>query len=880
MVEISEFEPDQSVEILKHKLLMVGRNSKILKNVQKTSDFFKKILRKKKFKKVYYYIYLQLAKISDKNNENYLKKALANSGNDRDRLESLIKLHEFHRRNGDIKREILYLENQAELRKKYKDNDSLKQLFITLGDYHLHENNFLRSLQFFFEAIKYSEKMEASSSGYIYNRIAKAFFHLGKNKLALKFLGRSLNYAEKFRNEHLKMWIFNIYTEVFMSEANYNKAEQYNRRSIAIGEKKNFPELILNAYFMRSKLFFYNDQDISGLTILKNTADFGINNESYEHLMPVLYEFIKRAIHYNNPEEAMAYLNKMSKIYTPFYRGYFFYYFLRGMLNEKIGKPEVAGEYYEKTFRSLNYFFSELNHLRHYPYREEITFIYSRIARFNFRMFDKTNELKYLRMAFYSGEVKNPYMFRRISDGDRRIQSIEKEKTRVENEVRAAEEKILKGHIKESRIISYKKMVDSLKTELIELEDLILEFPKRYKRFLISELDLTKIRNILDRDTLVVRFIVLEDNTYAFVIDHKSAGYKKLEKGSKYIKNLIGSLLSPIQRYENNEVDFLRIKYDQEKSAELYNILLHDVLEFHKDKEKLIIIPDDALFKIPFEALITKKKRSYRIKNVIFSEYENTQFLIDRYSIEYLFSIFHLKNNKKKGRKKYDISAFGFPVIDPKNKWLSDFSEKGNSIFTLLPSSKEEIRKIKNIWGDKRGRFYTGKEFTKENFNKTATVSRIIHLATHFVSNRKYPWYSMFLFSARKENDPLYFVSDISRLRLNCDLIFLSTCGSLENHLMGEQLISGITATLYNSGAESMIASLWPVNEFSSEIIVPFYTELKNEKGRADDLATILRNVKISFRKRIIELGNGRKLSFSHPMIWANFNLYKFFIKK
>ncbi len=849
------------------------------KNVQKTSEFFLKILKKKNLKDVYYYIYLQLAKISGKNRKLYFKKALESSYNDGARLESLIRLYEFHREKGDIKREILYLEKQVEIRKKYGSNNSLKQLFITLGNYHLNENNLLKSLHSFLEAKKYSEKISGSDSGYVYNRIGKVFFQLGKNKLAVKYLDKSLNCAEKNKNDHLKMWIFNIYTELYASEEDYAKADHFNRKSLTIGEKKNFPELILNAYFLRAKLLFNNNQDITGLSILKSTADYGIHTESFKHLMPVLYEFIKRAIQYDNTATASSYLNEMDDIYAPFYRGYFFFYFLKGLLYEKKGDLKAAGEYYNKTLINLDHFFSELNHLRHYPYRKEITFIYSRIARYNFTMFDKTNNLKYLRTAFYTGEVRNPYMFGRISDGDRQIISVVKEKKRIEADISNIEKKLSAGLIKDSRKSYYINKADSLKTELIELEELILESPKRYRRFHISELNLPQIQKSLDRDTLVIRFILLEQNAYAFVIDHRSAGYKKLEKGRRYIKTLIDSLLSQINKYENGEVDFLRIKYDMKKSKKLFRILLYEVLEFHKDKKKLIIIPDESLFKLPFEALVTKIGERQGDENVIFSEYENAEFLIDKYSVEYLLSVFHLKKRGKRRRKKFEISAFGFPLIDHGNRWLNDLSNEDNPVFTQLPSSLKEIRKIKKIWGERKSRFFTGKEFTKENFNKTAILSSIVHMATHFVSNRKYPWYSHFLFSSGIKSDPLYFVSDISKLKLNCDLIFLSTCGSLENNLMGKQLISGMTATLYNSGAGSMIASLWPVNEFSSGIIAPFYSALKKNQRGINNLADILRKVKISFKKNKVELENGSRISFAHPFIWANFSLYKFFIK-
>jgi len=879
LVEILDFTPRQNTEILKNKIRQLCRSSNTPDRSVDTAGFLKKMLKKKKYGPVHYYIYLQLARFSPENEKKLLKKALEHAGNEREKLESLIKLYEYHRGKRDVGREILYLEKQVEIREKSGDPAALKNLYLTLGDYHLRENNLLKSLRSFLEARKYSHGDSNSNSGYFSNRAARVFLLLGRHKLALKYIRESLEFAEKYNNDHLKMWDFNILTEIYMAEGETIRADQYNQESIRMGEREVYPDLLLQSYFLRAKLFLNNGQEITGLAILKKAVDYGILNESHEHLMPVLYEFTRRAIRYGNLEIASRYLNEMKDIYAPYYREFFLCYFIEGILNEKAGNLEAAGKFFEKTRKNLDRFFSELNHLRHYPYREEITFIYSRIAQYNFRMFNKTDDLRYLRRAFYAAEVKNPYMFRRLSDSSRRLVPLIKEKERINTEVSRINKLLLTGKYSEKGLAALNRRRDALKTELIELEDLILEFPKRYARFRDSDLNLREIHRILDPETLVVRFILLEENAYAFVIDHKNAGYRKLDMGSPQISKLVNTLLAPIRAYREGEVDFLRVYYDMGLAEKLYKILLFDVLAFHKDKKKLIIIPDKELFEIPFEALITRHGGSGWRQDIYFSEYEDAGFLIDQYSIEYLLSVFHLKQMKRETRKKYDISAFGFPVFRQdrnKDRRVTDSEYTG---FTLLPSSRDEIGRIRAIWGKRKSRFFTGSSFTKENFNRTAVHSRIVHLATHFVSNRKYPWHSMFLFSPGNNNDPYCYIFDISKLKLNCDLVFLSTCGSLEGHLMGAQLISGITATLYNSGAGSMIASLWPVNEFSSRIIPPFYTEVRNRWGRTLHFASLLRDVKKRFRKRREAISNGKKISFSHPLIWANFNLYRFFLK-
>ena len=876
--EISNADLPGDIEAVKQKLIRIGRITRTINSNGETSSILKKMLNMKKLSHVHYFVYLQLSKLSKKNEKFYIKKALESSRNDESRLETLIKLYEYHKKRGDINREILYLEKQAEIRKKIGDNRELKRIFITLGDYYMLENNLIKSLQNFFEARKYSEKISGTRNGYIYKRIANVFSLLGRNKLSLKYLKKSHDCAIRFGMESLRMSVFNDYGKVYFSEGDYSKAAYYNDLSLNIAENKNSPEIKLSADFMKARICFNTGREIEGLSILKAAVDYGIRTESFSNLLPVIYEFVRRAVLYGNLEIASSYLQWLDEIYAPHYKGYFFYYFLKAIIYERKGDLKNARKYYEKTLNNLEKFFSRLKNLKHYPYRKEISYVYSTIARFNFKMFDNTNDVRYLRKAIFAGEVKNPYMFRFVPGMSGRFSHISSEREQIKNEIGKVQSKLESGKKKNKGKTFYESRINELKTQLIELDDLLIEMPRNYRRYKISDLNIPSIQKRLPEDTVIIRFLVLEKNSYAFVIDSRSAGYKKLEKESGHIKKLTNSLLNPIESFAKGSVDFLRIKYDLKKSQELYSILLYEILEFQKDKSRLIIIPDNVLFRIPFEALATGISTNRKVSDIIFSEYENAKFLIDDYSVEYTLSLFHLKNRKRHRKRVYDITAFGFPIISTEMEESSDSTGIPDYGLEQLPSSGEEIQKIRNIWGKRRSKYYTGLDFTKKHFKQTAPGSRIVHLATHFISNNEYPWYSFFLFSPGEENDPIYYVSDISNLNFNCDLMFLSSCGSSENHLLGEQVINGMTAALYNSGVGSMIASLWPVNEFNAGLIMPFYSGLKNDPESFNDIAGLLRKIKISFRKKRVRLSSGRQISFSHPLIWANFNLYRFYL--
>ncbi len=880
MKRLTNYSGSTSRNILKQDIIKILHSVKGPNSLEKITGFLKALLKKNKISDLRYFIFLKLAELNRGKEKSLIERALSSSESDRDRIKCLVKLYEFHKKRGDIKREIQHLKEQADIKKKSGDNPSLKQIYFTLGDYNMRENNLIRSLQNYFEAKKYSDLTLRTDNGFVYYRIAKVFSLLQRRKLTLKYLRKSLDHANKFGHKYLRMKVFNDYAELYLRERNYNNASYYNDFSLEIAEKNNFIDLKLKTDFIRSQILFNTGEKAKGLRILKSAVDSGINTESFVNLFLVLCEFIRKSISYGNLNIASSYLRYFDEIYAPFYKGYFFYYFLNGELSEKRGKLNLAKDYYDKAFNNLELFFSELKDMRYYPFREEIKSVYSGIARFNFKMFDLTNDIKFLKKAVFAGEVKNSYMFRRTVSSTKIASGIVFEKEKIGKNILIVNKKLKAKNIGKEEKKIYKKKILSLRAEMVELDDLLFEAPHKYKRFHLSDFNIRNIQNNLEKDSVIIRFIILEEDSYAFVVDKKFAGFKKFEKDSKYIKGLINSLLNPIESYSNGDVDFLRVKFDLKKSKELFDTILYEILEFQKDKKKLIIIPDNVLFRVPFEALVTKQGDGVREPNVIFSEYEGAKFLIDDYSIEYFLSLFHYKKVRRYKKKTIDVSAFGFPNVLKKDRTVLNLFGFDNIRFSRLFSAKKEIESIKKIWGLKRSKYFTGRDFTKKNFRAVAPYSRIVHLATHFISNKLYPWQSLFLFSSEKDNDPFFYASDISKLKLNCDLIFLSTCGSLEKHLLGEQLICGVTAALHNSSVESMIASLWPVNEFSSRLISPFYKKLHKESNRFCKLADLLRSVKLSFRRKRILLGSGRQISFSHPLIWANFNLYKFNVKK
>jgi CHAT domain-containing protein len=92
------------------------------------------------------------------------------------------------------------------------------------------------------------------------------------------------------------------------------------------------------------------------------------------------------------------------------------------------------------------------------------------------------------------------------------------------------------------------------------------------------------------------------------------------------------------------------------------------------------------------------------------------------------------------------------------------------------------------------------------------------------------------------------------------------------------QGLRGMTASFRHAGVGSMIVSMWPVDEHSSQLTLLFYQEYKNAAGKSGKAAisAALRTAKLNLMKQTASLNNGLKISFSHPFIWANYILYTF----
>lgn len=379
------------------------------------------------------------------------------------------------------------------------------------------------------------------------------------------------------------------------------------------------------------------------------------------------------------------------------------------------------------------------------------------------------------------------------------------------------------------------------------LDSLKQNFPKYYKmRYATLEESLNDLQQKIPEHTTVVRYIFVDEQLYAFVV---SRSIKKM------IRLNFTSVKNHISKLKNDE-------FSVEKSRpllyELYRALWFP-LEKYMLTPKVVIVPDRELFNLSFETLTPKPIKNFHEMAI--------NSLLAKYDISYNFSLLLYKDKGKVADFSSDYIAFA-PGFNKKMKdeyqlAIKDSVKLDKTYLTLLPQpfSKDLVKQYSKIFN---GRYFINENASKDLFINKSKEHKIIHIGTHAESNNISPELSRLIFAKKNDGKETYdenslYSYEIYNIDLSSNLAILTACETGKpTYQAGEGMISLAHAFNY-AGSESILTSLWEIDEESSAKIVKlFYNNLS--EGMPKDEA--LRKAKLSY----IATAEGRTAA---PQYWA-----------
>nr|WP_246454817.1 CHAT domain-containing protein [Hyunsoonleella aquatilis] len=273
--------------------------------------------------------------------------------------------------------------------------------------------------------------------------------------------------------------------------------------------------------------------------------------------------------------------------------------------------------------------------------------------------------------------------------------------------------------------------------------------------------------------------------------------------------------------------------------------------------KNIIIIPDGDLYNLSFETLTPTKIESFKELS--------TNSLLAKHNISYNYSLYLIEQSENTTNYKNSFIAFA-PEFNDKMKEtyklaITDSINLDKTYLTLLqqPFNVDLAKAYADVFD---GNYFLNENSTERVFKKNASEHKIIHIGTHAESNNISPELSRLLFAKNisdKNEDGSLYAYEIYDTSLNSNLAILTACETGKpSYQAGEGMISLAHAFNY-AGSESILTSLWKVDERStSEIIELFYKNIDEGKPKNE----ALRLAKLDYIKNT----EGRTVA---PKFWA-----------
>jgi len=273
------------------------------------------------------------------------------------------------------------------------------------------------------------------------------------------------------------------------------------------------------------------------------------------------------------------------------------------------------------------------------------------------------------------------------------------------------------------------------------------------------------------------------------------------------------------------------------QAAELYGVLVGPAGEMIRNKKRLVICPDGAVWAIPFQALIGP----------------DGKYLVENYEIDYEYSAstFVTAVNRKRAASPPDskrVLVVADPDYGTRQRFAGDLSSEARqgaagSLMDAawIPELRETLQEGKAIQAIfPRAKLLTGAEAQESEVRAGIGDYDYVHFATHAVVFNDQPFLSALVLAApnkTESGDGFLTAREFMDLALKAEMVVLSACDTGTGEQQGSEGILGLGWALFVAGSSAQVLTEWPVNDASSaEFMAAFYTELRGGKPKGQAL--------------------------------------------
>jgi len=265
---------------------------------------------------------------------------------------------------------------------------------------------------------------------------------------------------------------------------------------------------------------------------------------------------------------------------------------------------------------------------------------------------------------------------------------------------------------------------------------------------------------------------------------------------------------------------------------QLHQTLIEPIADFlpTDPNARVIFIPQDSLFLVPFPALKDKDGKYLIEKHTILTAPSIQTLDLTRQQKE------RIAQEQKSGRVGDNFLVVGNPTMPS----VPPFPGEPAQQLASLPGAEQEAKAIAKLF---QTQAITGNQATKQAILEKMPSARIIHLATHGILDEIRGLGSAIALAPDPNNQDkiwetngLLTAEEILDLQLSAELVVLSACDTGRGRITGDGVV-GLSRSLISAGVPSVIVSLWSVPDApTASLMTEFYRNLQQNSDKAQAL--------------------------------------------
>ncbi len=714
----------------------------------------------------------------------------------------------------------------------------LANAFLTKGNTYNLSGDYRETIRFYEKSDSiYSKLQSRQNRATVINNIGTIHFFQGEYTAALKCFGEVLDILEETRSEYpLKGTAISNIGEVYLEQKLYTDAHSWLEKALTFSEGIGDHRMATGIRYLMGKCYLAEkNYTLAEDLLLESRAEYG-KMKAPASIATIQTYIGKLYLEKDRPDYAKSWLDSAINAY------------------DRIGQVNAIWE--PLWFRSQVHDRKQLSDRATSDLKNSVASLEEMKGRLaggaaSKRNFAQSGEKVKIYESLVShlieaGQIEEAFVYQEKSNVVGLIEQTRGDGTRGarhSDQIVAVDLQLKMDGIY-AQLLEEKKKPEGKRSEekIRKLEEMIRVAEGNYRNYLdsvvnnnpemVRQLDNIDPRTIkrsmrnMPEELAMIEYVVSGESLLVFVLTREKLEARAIPIKKKDLEEFVDNFYRQIIE----RADLTVVNHSAEQ---LYDLMILPIEEQIREKPFLAIAPTGIFYKLPFHSLVKRTG-------------EETRYLIEDYSIAYVNDV-------------RDVERRNQPPLDMR---ILAFGNTDNS----LPNAEMEVNDISKLFSGTVA--YIRGEATEDIAKEEMGKYPIVHFATHGVLDPvtfKNSYLTMAP-NANKNEDGHLRVEEIRRMDLfECQLVMLSACSTAVNDDKVEGWVNNPAKEFLLSGASSVVASLWKVDDEGTRYLMQsFYTGLKEGEVKA-----------ASLRKAQLKLIADEQ--FRHPYYWSAFELIGYY---